>query len=392
MKKIDNAYPTILPIFLLIMLFSCKTGDNPQPQTPEPYSYYPPEQTGDGWETASLQEVGMDDTLITGLVNNIRNQVYTEVHAVVIVKDGKLVFEEYFGGHDFGMGANFHGRFVQFNRDTPHNTHSTTKSFVSALVGIAIDHGFINSVDDKIFDYFTRYAYLNTGNKNNITIRHLLTMTSGFQWNEWDVSVREAEYDMVIFNQSPDPMAYLLGKPLVAEPGTTFYYNGAGVDALGEIIRISSGSRLDNFSEQFLFGPLGISNYEWQTIGIHMICGHGDVYIRPRDMAKFGYLFLRQGDWNGNRIISASWVAESTREHVPLPQLSWVEGYGYLWWLKTYSNAGQDIDAYRTDGWGGQHIIVFSDLDMIVVFTGANYVTEPPCDTIVNRFILPALM
>jgi len=390
MKKNVNSYRAILPVLLLIILFSCKTGENPQPQ--EPYSYSPPEQTGDGWETASLLEVGMDETPIVGLVNNIRNRVFTEVHAVVIIKDGKLVFEEYFQGHDFGMGANFHGGLVQFNRDTPHNTHSTTKSFVSALVGIAIDHGFINSVDDKIFDYFTQYAYLNTGNKNNITIRHLLTMTSGFQWNEWDVSVRESEHDLVIFNQSPDPMAYLLGKPLVAEPGTTFYYNGAGVDALGEIIRIASDRRLDVFSGQYLFRPLGINNYEWQTLSNNIICGHGDVYIRPRDMAKFGYLFLRQGDWNGSRIISGSWVTESTMEHVPLPQVSWVEGYGYLWWLKTYSNAGQDIDAYRTDGWGGQEIIVFSDLDMIVVFTGANYVIDPPCDTIVNHFILPAVM
>ena len=189
MKKNVYAYPALLPLLLLIILFSCKIGDNPQPQ--EPYIYSPPEQTSDGWETASLREVGMDETPITDLVNNIRDQVYTEVHAVVIVKDGKLVFEEYFDGHDFGMGTNFHGRFVYFNRDTPHNTHSTTKSFVSALVGIAIDHGFINSVDDKIFDYFTQYAYLNTGNKNNITIRYLLTMTSGLQWNEWDVSVRE---------------------------------------------------------------------------------------------------------------------------------------------------------------------------------------------------------
>jgi CubicO group peptidase (beta-lactamase class C family) len=117
--------------------------------------------------------------------------------------------------------------------------------------------------------------------------------------------------------------------------------------------------------------------------------------MTPRDMAKFGYLFLNNGSWKGVQIISAEWVQRSTRYHIS-PGVSWVdgswvEGYGYLWWLTTYHSGGQSFDAFRADGWGGQQIIVFPTLSMVVVFTGANYTTSAPCDNIVEQFILPAL-
>lgn len=357
------------------------------------YHYATPPNVNDGWETASLGSVGMNEELISFLVDNIDYGTYTEVHSVIIVKDDKLVFEEYWGGHDFGYSdPNFHGTYINFDRNTRHNTHSATKSFTSALVGIAIDKGMIGSVDEKIFRFLPYHQSLNNEGREDITIQNALTMSTGLQWNEWDVAVSSSQHDIVRFNQSLDPLYYLLSKPLVTQPGTTFYYNGGTVDLLGVIVgNAAEQTGLSAFSDNYLFGPLGITNYAWSTLyPSRMTCAHGDIYITPRDMAKFGSLFLNDGTWKGSQIISSDWVARSTRYHIS-PGVSWADGYGYLWWLKTYHSDRGDYDAFRADGWGGQQIIVFPGIDMVVVFTGANYTTAVPCDVIVEQYVLGAL-
>jgi CubicO group peptidase (beta-lactamase class C family) len=356
------------------------------------YSYQIPQQTDDGWETANLSKVGMEKNSIENLVNSILDEDYTEVHSVVIIKENKLVFEEYFPGHWFRYSdENFHGALINFHRDYWHNTHSATKSITSALVGIAIDKGFINSVDDKIFSYFDNYAHLKNEQNDKITVEHLLSMNSGFEWNEWDVDISGSDHDIVQFNTSSDPVGYVLAKPVVTEPGESFCYNGGTVDLLGEIVHIASGSRVDAFSEQYLFGPLGIDRFKWQRLPSGLIVTHGDVYITPRDMAKFGYLFLNKGVWNGEQIISQTYVEKSLTEYFSLPYLGWADGYGYLWWFKSYTVNNQSYNSFFAEGWGGQKIAVFPDLNMVVVFTGANYVLNPPCDDILTRFVLPAL-
>ena len=392
----QNELKNIFILFLLVPLFflSCDK-DNTNTPTDETDKYQIPEQIDDGWETASLSDVGMEEEPIIDVVARIQNEEYDEVHSIVIIKDGKLVVEEYFPGHDFGYtGANYHGDWVDFDRDTRHNTHSATKSITSAVVGIGIDQSYINSADDKIFSYFFMYSHLRDSTNENITIKHLLTMTSGFEWNEWDVSISESEHDIVQFNTSRDPVGYLLRKPVIHEPGTVFYYNGGVVDLLGEIVRHAAhGNNIRNFSDQHLFQPLGISNYQWQTLYPSGItCCHGDIYITPRDLAKFGYLFLNNGVWQGNQIISEKWVNESTQAHLHLPTLGWADAYGYLWWHKNYSHNGQVFTSIKAMGWGGQEIILIKSLNLVVVFTGANYVTDPPCDEIVEQFILPAIL
>jgi len=177
----------------------------------------------------------------------------------------------------------------------------------------------------------------------------------------------------------------------VSTPGTSFYYNGGAVDLLGEIVRFASEWNAKEFSRKYLFGPLGISNYQWQTLYPSGItCCHGDIYITPRDLAKFGYLFLNDGVWKGNQVISEEWVKKSTATYINL-NLSWADSYGYLWWSKNYSANNKTYDSFFAEGWGGQKIAVFPGLKMVVVFTGANYVSNPPCDEILTRFILPVV-
>jgi len=380
-------------LFLLILYcFLPGCSDDLSVNNSDNYVYAIPEETGDGWETASLSSVGMNENRIEQLIDNINSGLYQEVHSVVIVKDDKLVFEEYFPGHEFGYtGDNYHGAYINFNRDTRHNTHSATKSFTSALVGIAIEIGDIGSVDDKVFSYFPDYDSLRNSQKDKITVEHLLTMSSGFEWNEWDVSISSANHDIVRFNQSSDPVNYILSRPVITEPGTQYYYNGGTVDLLGELIRNAARLNVKNFSSNYLFSPLGITNYNWQTLYPSGItCCHGDIYITPRDMAKFGSLYLNRGVGHGTRILSEKWVDISVQNHI-IPPVNWANGYGYLWWLKTIYNDGRTFNTYNAEGWGGQQIVVIPSKNMVVVFTGANYVTDPPCDDIMSRYILDAI-
>ena len=387
MKKI---YILAFLITFVYLISACdESFENP---TTSNSTYTIPEETGDGWKTASLSSVGMNGGRLLTLLDKINNNSFTEVHSVVVIKNDKLVFEEYFSGHDFLYnGQNFHGAYIDFDRDTRHDTHSATKSFTSALAGIAIDKGFIQSVDDKIFDYFPDYSELLDEQKEKITIEHLLTMSSGLEWNEWDVPISQSNHDIVRLIFSSDPVYYVLSKPVVTEPGTAYYYNGGTVDLLGQIVRRASNMNVKNFSRINLFEPIGITNYNWQTLYASGItCCHGDIYITPRDMAKFGYLFLKKGMWKGTRIISEEWVNNSFQNHIT-PPVNWAYGYGYLWWLRRYYAGGRTYNSFNAEGWGGQQIIIIPAENMVVVFTGANYVSNPPNDEIMSSYILPAL-
>jgi CubicO group peptidase (beta-lactamase class C family) len=348
-----------------------------------------PKQTGDGWQTASLDEVGISEEKIDQAVARIQDDTYSNVHSILIVKDGKLVFEEYFDGYVFDYnGDEYRGAFTEFGVDTTHNLASVTKSVTSALVGIAIDQGLIEGVDEPVFAFFPEYASLNDEEKDAITLYHLLTMTSGLEWNEMELSYGDTRNDLIQLFIVSDPKAYILSKPVASEPGTEWYYNGGGTNLLGEAIREVSGLRMDDFAEAYLFDPLDITNYEWDYINSDMVHASGNLRLRPRDMAKFGYLFLTRGVWKGERVISEEWVEESTKKHV---SPSWADGYGYQWWLKTYRSDSISVDSFYAAGWGGQRIIVFPSLDLVLVFTGGNYVGQEPVDEIVVRYILPAV-
>jgi CubicO group peptidase (beta-lactamase class C family) len=304
------------------------------------------------------------------------------------VKDGKLVFEEYFIGYTFDYNdPQYKGELTDYEIDTIHNTASVTKSITSALVGIAIDQGSIQGVDEKMFAFFPDYASLSDERKGAITLEHLLTMTSGLEWNEWNLPYRDTRNDLIQLFFVFDPIEYILAKPVVNEPGTRWYYNSGGTDILGEVIREATGLRMDDFAEEYLFVPLGITDYEWVHINPDMISAHGGLKLRPRDMAKLGYLFLNGGMWDGERIVSKEWVEESTKGQFFVHG----ERYGYQWWSRSYSYGSTAVVSFYADGWGGQRIMVFPSLDMVVVFTGGNYVEEVPVDLIIERHILPAV-
>ncbi len=310
-----------------------------------------PERLEDGWETARASAEGIDAGSIRRMMDIVALGGHEYMHAFLVARNGRLVVEEYFGG---------------FSRDSLQHLQSTTKSFTSALVGIAIDRGQISGVDDTMFNYLPEYAPLRTPEKDRITIRDCLMMAAGLEWNEITVPALDPSNDNQVGHRLGDYVRYMLSKPVVAAPGTQWYYNSGCPLTLGVILNNATGMPADAYAQQYLFASLGISTWVWERInrGLH-VGTHGSLYLKARDMAKFGQLFLQQGAWQGEQVISAQWVEESTR-----PRLT-VGGdvrYGYQWWFMHLSG----YDAPLTSGYGGQHIILVPALDAVIV-TAADY-------------------
>jgi CubicO group peptidase (beta-lactamase class C family) len=363
------------------VISSCSHGD-------EAWVYRQPPQVGDGWVTASLAEAGVAQGPLAELMDTLRTVPGHLVEGIVIAVHGKLVFEEYFDGVNhptYGEGP------ISYDRQTKHCLSSVTKSVTATLLGLAIDRGSAASVDEKLFDFFPEMADLNTGLKSGITLRHLVTMSAGLQWDESTYPIGDMRNDITAwFRYDGDLLRFVLERPMVAEPGTLFTYNGGLTNILGEVVRRASGQRLDLFSETAFFAPLGITDFSWYLLRPDFVYASGDLSLRPRDAAKIGQLYLQGGLWNGSRLLSEAWVAASATPAFLMEPWPGFAGYSFGWWLKTEAyGAG----AFAAEGWGGQAIIVMPELDAVVVFTGGSYWKSPllsPHRMMVN-YILPAI-
>lgn len=382
-------------LFLSILFSVCDNAKNPSDSSHEG-EYEAPVVRDDGWLTAAPSSVGMDDRLLFDMLDMVERTETHRIHSLLIVKDGHLVFEEYYDGDKFNL-AQYTGE-RGFTIDDAHNLCSVTKSITSALVGIALDKGFIQSVDQKVFEFFPDYSSLfeTDPEKRSLTIRHLLQMTSGIEWDDESTSYFDGRNDMNRLFNSRDPIQYILSKNLLHVPGTVFEYANCNTNLLGEIIYKSSDWRLDEFSERYLFSKLGIADYEWQKLPDGVIFCSGDLRLRPRDMAKIGYLFLNSGKWNGEQLISEEWVSISTANHIPPDMFGnnfpWADGYGYQWWIwdKVHN---VDFNAYFASGWGGQYIIICPGMNMVVVSTAGNYYTETnlSIEFLLANYIIPSV-
>ena len=309
---------------------------------------------------------------------------FTKVDSILIARNGKLVLEAYFNG---------------FDHDTKHDTRSSFKSITSILVGIAVDKGMIASLDQPVSDFFPDYwqgLRNDPGKKNGITLAHLLTMTPGFDAEEgWGVGPFR-EDDM---SASDDWYRFALDMPMAQEPGLQFSYNTPSTVLLGGVIRHAAKRPVPAFAKTHLFEPLGITDYCWTLTAKGRAMTGGNFFIRPRDMLKLGQLMLDRGVWGAQRIVSESWVDESTRHHFDAvqPDPARTEpsrlGYGYQWW--TYRARNPKFNQYYASGNGGQKIYVFPGFEMALVFTSGHYGKPTGHDQIhemFNRFIIPAMI
>jgi len=382
MKKI------VLLAALLLLMTAPGCSRNEGPSNTEAL-ITPPVRMEDGWTTGSLRKAGIDSLRLLNLLRRISENEYPGMDGVLIVKDGRLVFEQYFAGHDFEYAArNFRGKRIRYGPHAVHNLASVTKSVTGLLAGIALDRGCIRSVDQRVADFFPGDSVAFSGDKGKITLFHLLTMSSGLQWNEQDVSYGDRTNDIVRLFIVEDPLRYILSKPLAAGPGTKWYYNGGGTNLIGQIVQRTSGMRLDAFARKHLFGPLGIERAEWVSINQDFVYASGDLRLTPRDMAKLGLLVLDRGVWNGRPVVSSGWIGQMTKKQVSFPN---GDGYGFQWWIRPYRQGSRVIDSIHASGWGGQAIIVLPSLKSIVVVTGSNYASKDPTGDMMFNYLLPSL-
>jgi CubicO group peptidase (beta-lactamase class C family) len=347
-RRRKTKYRFILSILLVLLLGACTSQTptaspptaTPVPPTPTPTvapapierDYWPT----DGWRTSTPEEQGMDSEQLAELMDYLQGPTGFTIHSLLIIRNGYLVTD---------------ATFYPFAQDVLHDLASATKSFMSTLIGIAIDQGTIESVGQPVLDFFPERTVANLdANKEAMTLEDLLTMRSGFKCINQPTEVTLSE-----MWASPDWSQFVLDLPMTAEPGTRYVYCSPNVHLLSAIIQETTGMSSLAFAQEYLFEPLGVSDVIWPSDPQGNNWGWGDLKLAPHDMAKLGYLFLNEGSWDGQQVVSAAWVKAATSGG----------SYGYLWWLKPSG-------AYFATGRGGQEIWVLPDRDMVVVMTGAS--------------------
>ena len=346
-----NRHQTFI-VFTVVLVLSMTVYSNGHFR--DLFSYY--EHAGDksydpnndGWSVDLDAPFEMADEFNL-MLKNIDDYEYP-ANSVIVVNQGTIVREIYY--NDFSYSTQF-------------NTYSVTKSFTSALVGIAIDQGIIGSVDDPVVSYFPNAIFdHDSPEKQSVTIRHVLTMTSGFDYGEDPTLAPPVEGSVA---------THVLNSPVTREPGTSWVYDSQAPSILTRIIEIQSNMSLLDFANEYLFDSLGIQEVSWGTDDSGLAYGGFSLYLTSREMAKFGQLFLQEGMWNDEEIISKEWVRESTLDHMPddvqfVYSVKPSGGYGYLWW--TYDGF------YTASGLHGQRIIVNPISEYVVVFTSLDVTQE----------------
>ena len=331
--------------------------------------------TDDGWTYADKQ------LSLSKMEHDIENKELINTESVLIAKNGKIIYENYFSG---------------FNANIPHDMRSASKSISSAIVGIAIDHKLIKSEKDKLYDYLPE-KYKNTKDslKSEITIQSLLTMSSGLDAIDFGPkSNRKSTAIEDNYQRTPDWTKSVLEAPMISKPFTHANYGSANPYLLGVVVDSVVQEPLEIYIDQNLFLPLGISNYIIQTDMSGKPYFGGGMYLTPRDMLKFGQLYLNKGKWKNTRILSKRWVEKSFKDYLNLENTSEKNGYGYLWWHHSYEINGKEIKSIEARGAGGQYIFVIPEMNIVVVITSGNYRNnkgQQP-EKILEKYILPALI
>jgi CubicO group peptidase (beta-lactamase class C family) len=327
---------------------------------------------GSGWEVSNDN---FDDEKIRSLNREITAKKFKEISSVVIVKDGKLLIEEYFTGSD---------------RKEKFNTRSVGKSFMSAVMGIAIDKGFIKSVDEPLSAFYDLKKFDNySEEKGRVTLKQFLTMSSGF---EGDDSNMESPGNEEYMYPSKNWVKFALDQPLRGD--FTWRYFTAGSVVMGDVIHKSVPGGLEAFADEYLFKPLGITDYQWQYTPQKVANTAGGIQMSALDFAKFGLLYKNQGIWDGKQVISKEWVAKSFEKHAVVDEGKG-DYYGYQFWQKTFEIDGELYPVNYCTGTGGNKIYIFETQPLVVVITTKAFrlpQAHHQVRKMMEEYILPAVL
>jgi CubicO group peptidase (beta-lactamase class C family) len=347
-----------------------------------------PSARTDQWAVATPESVGLASATLCSMVQWLNDSRESNVHAVLVARHGTLVFEHYFSGSDEAWGRPLGN--VAFGPEVRHDERSVTKSIVALLLGLAVDHALIKSIDEPVFSFFPEYADLRTPEKDRITLRHLITMSAGLEWHELDVPYTSASNSEIRMELASDPYRFALEQPVVAPPGEIWNYNSGSTELIAAVLKRAAGKPVDVFAREMLFAPLGIVDVEWPRYANGNVIAGGALRLRPRDLTKIGQLVLQHGDWRGTPVVPASWIEAATR-----PQINGfgTDFYGYFFWLGRSLVDRHEIQWVAAVGLGGQRVFIVPDLDLVLVMNAGLY--QSPVQALVpikalNQYVLKA--
>jgi CubicO group peptidase (beta-lactamase class C family) len=338
------------------------------------------------WPETTPEAQGLDRAALDALDREFAAGKHGYVDGMLVIRRGSVVYEKaYKWDYDrlfVGKGApgiyNYYDPswHPYYRRTALHNLQSVSKSVTSALIGIAIGRGEIPGVDAKMMPYFSAFKILPDPRRDRMSLRDVLTMTTGIRWDEESTEYTDPANSCAVMEGKEDWIQYVLDQPMAEAPGKVFVYNSGATELLSYLIWKATGKQADDYAKERLFAPLGIDFY-WKRTPKGLADTEGGLYLTPRDLAKIGYLFLKDGMWDGKRILPEGWAKASVSQSVATNEKPY--GYGYQWWVMPRKGPGS-YDAYLAWGIGGQLLIVVPKLELICVFTGWNFYDKPELD------------
>ena len=359
----------IICLLVIILLAGCLTESCSASLKPQPAPEYWPTQN---WQSTSPEAQGMDSDRLAQMFEAIQEDDM-RLHSLLIARNGYLVTEVYW--HPYGP-------------QVKHAIESNTKSIIAALVGIAIERGHLQGVSQELLDFFPERTIQNLDEgKQAITLRHLLSMTPGLDCQDLS-SAGQAMY------QAGDWVQYLLDLPVSDPPGTRWIYCSGAAHLLSAILQDTTGMDARSYANTYVFKPLGIPEVpekDWNTDPSSVTNGIAGLYLTPRDLAKFGYLYLKKGNWNRQQVVPIQWVEASTREQAYIGPDDYVGGlnrrFSYMW------SIFPDLHYYGYLGMAGQELFVLPEKNVVIVFTGALQAgKEAALLDLINEYIVPAAL
>lgn len=353
-----------------------------------------PQSPTKAWPTSTPAAERMDAPALERFDGDIKAGKYGFVDSMLVIRHGKIVFERTYR-HDYDtiyakeaaepgpLNANDpSGPYNYFNpwwhpfyrRGDLHTMQSVTKTITSMVIGVATARKEFPALDTPVLQFFDAGKVANVDDrKRRMTLRHVLTMSSGLDWDE-DLPYADPRNDSSRMEASFDWVRYTIDRPMAQEPGTTFKYSSGVTQLLSHIFRFATKKDIEEYAERHLFAPLGIDRYYWKRAPTGLVDTEGGLFLRPRDVAKLAYLYAKNGIWDGKAIVQPDWVRQSLA-----PSIAVGDGvqYGFKWWLYPYARGDSRL-AWGGSGLGGQRPIYFPDYDLLVVFTGWNILPNRP--------------
>ena len=402
----------VLPLLFIVGVLTILTAScTPAPkEVAERKTIWP----GENWAISNPETMGMSSKVIQDLVKELEDGTYGSVDQFLFIKNGmviadykfdvnyKAILEEDGDNHPEGAVAQGGGQYnyddtnwhPYYNGTSLHSLQSVTKSVTSAALGVAVKKGHIESENVNIAQFFTDYEYdLSDSRKSSITLEDFLSMRSGIDWNT-SGGYADGEHSTVLLEASDKWIQFVLDRPMDETPGTIWEYNDGVSVLLGKIVRQATGQRIDEWAKENLFNPIGINDFYWKITPDGEADTEGGLYLSTHDLARIGYLFLKEGEWEGKQILSKEWVKKSVTPIVPdvRPNNDTVDpGYGYQWWIPSFGEGKPTI--YAGNGYGGQFVMVAPEYDIVVVFNGwaLHRRGEKSTKRVLENIIIPSL-